>query len=89
MSQIFNIKSIKADFRKLFSEINKGLFCWLTDLFVSIISKWYVMVHKVLVSTYSDIGVSSITGFGMDKFMVAVQDGMKEYFEEYKVGRFL
>ena len=47
------------------------------------------MVHKVLFSTYSDIGVSSITGFGMDKFMVAVQDGMKEYFEEYKVGRFL
>ena len=42
-----------------------------------------------LFPTYSFIGVSSITGFGMDKFMVAVQDGMKEYFEEYKVGRFL
>lgn len=39
--------------------------------------------------SYSFIGVSSITGFGMDKFMVAVQEGVKEYFEEYKIGRLL
>jgi len=30
------------------------------------------------------VGVSSMTGFGMDKFMIAVQEGIQEYYKEYK-----